>query len=138
MRARLPNKSKPDSYTESCGVDVAGGWRERNVWYPGRPAWTAPKGVTVAILKKATLNAQESAEAIVPETGRAEVMQSGVAGGRRTAWRKQKTLETAAACKGMARNAKSIQERRVRSDRKLEKRKSGSRNSWKRFCSEIT
>ena len=88
--------------------------------------------------KKATLNAQESAEAIVPELGRAEVMQSGVTGERRTAWREQKTPKAAAACKGIARNAKSMQERRVLPDRKLEKRESGSRDSWKRFCSGIT
>ena len=49
MRVRLLNKSKPDSYTESCVVNVAGRWRERNVWYPGRPARNALKGVTVAI-----------------------------------------------------------------------------------------
>ena len=49
MRVRLLDKSKPDSYTESCGVDVAGEWRERNVWYPGRPVRNALKGVTVAI-----------------------------------------------------------------------------------------
>ena len=89
-------------------------------------------------IRKATLNAQESAEAIVPEVGRAEVMQFGVTRERRTAWRKQKTLETAAACKGIARNAKSMQERRVLPDRKLEKRKSGSRNSWRESCSETT
>ena len=35
--------------------------------------------------RKATLNAQESAEAIVPGMGRAEVMQSGITGERRTA-----------------------------------------------------
>ena len=49
MRVRLLYKPKPNSYTESCGIDVAGGWRERNVWYPGRSAWDAPKGVTVVI-----------------------------------------------------------------------------------------
>ena len=52
MRVRLLNKSKPDSYTESCGVNVAGRWRERNVWYPGRSARNAPKGVTTAIKGK--------------------------------------------------------------------------------------
>ena len=36
-------------------------------------------------IRKATLNAQESAEAIVPGMGRAEVMQAGVTGERRTA-----------------------------------------------------
>jgi hypothetical protein len=36
LRVSLPYKVKPDSYTESGGIDVADGWRERNVWYPGR------------------------------------------------------------------------------------------------------
>ena len=36
MRVSLLNKMKPDSYTESCMVDVADMWRERNVWYQGR------------------------------------------------------------------------------------------------------
>ena len=31
MRVSLPVKMKPDSYTESCAVDAADGWRERNV-----------------------------------------------------------------------------------------------------------
>ena len=52
MRVRLPNKPKPNSYTESCGIDVAGRWRERNVWYPGRSVWNALKGVTAAIQGK--------------------------------------------------------------------------------------
>ena len=47
MRVSLHNKMKPDSYTESCAVDTADGWRERNVWYPGRPVWYALKRVTV-------------------------------------------------------------------------------------------
>jgi hypothetical protein len=46
MRVRLLHKLKPNSYTESCMIDVADGWRERNVWYPGRSAWYALKGVT--------------------------------------------------------------------------------------------
>ena len=49
MRVRLPGKPKPKSYTESCGIDVAGRWRERNVWYPGRPARQALRGVTAVI-----------------------------------------------------------------------------------------
>ncbi|NDV70452.1 arginase [Dysgonomonas sp. 25] len=36
MRVRLLHKLKPNNYTESCMVYVADGWRERNVWYPGR------------------------------------------------------------------------------------------------------
>ena len=47
MRVSLPNKMKPDSYTESCTVDAADGWRERNVWYPGRSVRKALKRVTV-------------------------------------------------------------------------------------------
>lgn len=37
MRVRLPYKPKPDSYTESCAVVMAGGWRERACEYPGIP-----------------------------------------------------------------------------------------------------
>ena len=65
MRVRLHIKLKPDNYTESCMVDVADGWRERNVWYPGRPAWNAPEGVTTVQGNKAVLNVQKSAEVIV-------------------------------------------------------------------------
>ncbi|KAI4449900.1 hypothetical protein C823_004433 [Eubacterium plexicaudatum ASF492] len=36
MRVRLQYKPKPSNYTESCMIDVADGWIERNVWYPGR------------------------------------------------------------------------------------------------------
>ena len=47
VRVRLLNKPKPNNYTESCGINVAGGWRERNVWYPGRSVRNALRGVTV-------------------------------------------------------------------------------------------
>ena len=47
MRVRLQDKPKPNSYTESYGIDVADRWRERNVWYPGRSVRNAPKGVTI-------------------------------------------------------------------------------------------
>ena len=46
MRVSLHNKTKPNNYTESCMIDVADGWRERNVWYLGRSVWNALKGVT--------------------------------------------------------------------------------------------
>ena len=65
MRVRLLFKPKPNNYTESCGINVAGRWRERNVWYPGRSAWNASKGVTAAQGNEAALNVQKSAEAIV-------------------------------------------------------------------------
>lgn len=65
MRVRLQNKPKPNNYTESCMVDVADVWRERNVWYPGRSAWNAPKGATTVQGNKAVLNVQKSAEVIV-------------------------------------------------------------------------
>ena len=29
MRVRLQNKPKPNNYTESCGINMAGGWGER-------------------------------------------------------------------------------------------------------------
>ena len=48
MRVSLHLKMKPDSYTESCAVNAADGWRERNVWYPGRSVRNALKGVTIA------------------------------------------------------------------------------------------
>ena len=48
MRVSLHAKIKPNSYTESCAVNAADRWRERNVWYPGRPVRNAPKGVTIA------------------------------------------------------------------------------------------
>ena len=48
MRVRLRNKLKPNNYTESCGINVADRWRERNVWYPGRSVRYALKEVTIA------------------------------------------------------------------------------------------
>ena len=48
MRVRLRNKLKPNNYTESCGINVADRWRERNVWYPGRSVRYALKEVTTA------------------------------------------------------------------------------------------
>ena len=44
----MPSKLKPNNYTESCMVNVADGWRERNVWYPGRSVQYALKEVTTA------------------------------------------------------------------------------------------
>ena len=65
MRVRLLNKSKPNNYTESCMINEADGWRGRNVWYLGRSARNAPKGVTTAQGNEAVLNMQKSAEVIV-------------------------------------------------------------------------
>lgn len=67
MRVRLLYKPKPDNYTESCMVNVTDGWRERNVWYPGRPVRNALREVITAQGNEAVLNAQESAEVIVAE-----------------------------------------------------------------------
>ena len=44
---------------------MADGWRERNVWYPGRPVRNALKEVTTVQGNEAVLNVQESAEVIV-------------------------------------------------------------------------
>ena len=49
MRVRLQDKSKPNNYTESCMVNVADRWRERNVWYPGRSVRNVPKGITTIV-----------------------------------------------------------------------------------------
>ena len=101
-------------------INVAGRWRERNVRYPGRSARNARRS-NRGNKRKAALNAQKSAEAIVPQKkneGRAEPIQPGVTGERRTAWRKQKTLGTAAARKEIARNAKGTRERGVLFNRK--------------------
>ena len=68
MRVRLPIKPKPNNYTESCGINVADRWSERNVWYPGRSAWNTLKRVTTAQGNEAVLNMQKSAEVIVAET----------------------------------------------------------------------
>ena len=67
MRVRLLFKLKPNNYTESCMVNVADRWRERNVWYPGRPVRNALREVTTAQGNEAVLNAQESAEVIAAE-----------------------------------------------------------------------
>lgn len=48
MRVRLRRKPKPDSYTESCMINVADGWREGNVWYLGRSVRHALRRVTIA------------------------------------------------------------------------------------------
>ena len=65
MRVRLQIKSKPNNCTESRGINVADGWRERNVWYPGRPVRNALKEVTTVQGNEAVLSVQESAEVIV-------------------------------------------------------------------------
>ncbi|MFR4784884.1 MAG: hypothetical protein ACLUAR_20155 [Pilosibacter sp.] len=70
MRVRLLYKPKPDNYTESCMVNVADRWRERNVWYPGRSVRNALKEDNHCM--KAMLNVQKSAEVIVAERRRTE------------------------------------------------------------------
>ena len=65
MRVRLRNKPKPNNCTESRGINVADRWRERNVWYPGRPVRNALREVTTAQGNEAVLNIQKSAEVIV-------------------------------------------------------------------------
>ena len=67
MRVRLPHKSKPNNYTESCMINEADGWRGRNVWYPGRSVWNALKGATTVQGNEAVLSTQKSAEVIVTE-----------------------------------------------------------------------
>ena len=49
MRVRLPLKSKPNNYTESCMINEADIWRGRNVWDLGRSVRNALKGATIAV-----------------------------------------------------------------------------------------
>ena len=70
MRVRLQYKSKPNNCTESRGINVADGWRERNVWYPGRPVRNALKEVTTVQGNEAVLSVQESAEVIVSQSAK--------------------------------------------------------------------
>ena len=63
MRVSLPHKMKPDSYTESCTVDAADRWRERNVWYPGEIC--AECSERNKHYREMVLSAQKSAEVIV-------------------------------------------------------------------------
>lgn len=35
VRVRLLNKPKPNNYTESCGINVAGGWEGKKRVVPG-------------------------------------------------------------------------------------------------------
>ena len=82
MRVRLQSKPKPDNYTESCMVNAAGGWGERNVWvsaplrsvqgkrpldvlHPGEVCAACPEKDNHC--RETVLNAQKSAEAIVAE-----------------------------------------------------------------------
>ena len=48
LRIRLHFKLKSNNYSELAVVNVADGWRERNVWYPGRSVRYASKEVTTA------------------------------------------------------------------------------------------
>ena len=48
MRIRLPHKSKSNSYTESCAIDMADRWRERTCEYPRRSVRYALKEVSIA------------------------------------------------------------------------------------------
>ena len=66
MRVRLPYKPKPNSYTESCGINVAGRWRERNVSVPGEICMERSERSNRGHIRKTALNMQKSAEAIVP------------------------------------------------------------------------
>jgi len=65
MRVRLPYKSKPCNYTESCGIDEAGRWRKRNVSVPGEIC--AGRSERSNRHHEMTLSVQKSAEAIVAE-----------------------------------------------------------------------
>ena len=82
MRVRLHHKLKPNNYTESCMVNVADRWRERNVCvfaplrsvqnkhpldalHPGEVCTICPERDNH--YRKIVLNVQKSAEVIVVE-----------------------------------------------------------------------
>ena len=67
MRVRLLSKPKPNNYTESCMINETDRWRERNVWFSGRPVRNALREVITAQGNEAVLNAQESAEVTAAE-----------------------------------------------------------------------
>ena len=48
LATSVTKKLDHNNYTESCMVNVTDGWRERNVWYPGRSVRNALKEVTIA------------------------------------------------------------------------------------------
>ncbi len=108
-RVKLPNKPKPDNYTESCVINVADGWRERNVWYPGRSARKAPKGVTTEQGNEAVLSVQKSAEVIVAARRRTEStgVSSTTEKGGMDGW-VQKTSKQVAAHREIVRNMKGM------------------------------
>ncbi len=66
MRVRLQDKLKPNNYTESCMVNVADRWRERNVWYPGRSRQRMELHQQMHKKSVVTTNDEKSAEVIVP------------------------------------------------------------------------
>jgi len=67
MRVSLLYKIKPNNYTESFVIDEVDGWRERNVWYPGRSVRHVLKETTTVQGDKAVVNVQKSAVVIVAE-----------------------------------------------------------------------
>ena len=106
MRVRLLSKSKPNNYTESCIVNVADGWRERNVWYPGRSVRYASKEVTTA---KSSAERTEVSRGHSSPSGGQRTESTGVSSitekGEMSTW-VQKTRK--AAYREIARNAKGM------------------------------
>ena len=105
MRVRLLVKPKPNNYTESCGINVADGWRERNVWYPGRSAWHALKGVTTAQsgAERAEVSRGHSSLEVKDRINRSLKYDTE----RRNEQWMQKTIQKAA-CKEIVRNTKGM------------------------------
>ena len=110
MRVRLPHKLKPNNYTESCMVNVADRWRERNVCvfaplrsvqnkhpldalHPGEVCAECPERDNH--YREVVLNVQKSAEVIVAERRRTEsigVLSTTGKGGKNIGCRKQRKL----------------------------------------------
>ena len=110
MRVRLLYKPKPENYTESCMVNVADRWRERNVCvfaplrsvqnkhpldalHPGEVCMICPERDNH--YREIMLNVQKSAEVIVAERQRTEsigVLSTTGKGGKNIGCRKQRKL----------------------------------------------
>ena len=110
MRVRLHHKLKPNNYTESCMVNVADRWRERNVCvfaplrsvqnkhpldalHPGEVCTICPERDNH--YREIMLNIQKSAEVIVAERQRTEsigVLSTTGKGGKNIGCRKQRKL----------------------------------------------
>ena len=136
MRVRLPFKSKPDNYTESCMIDEADRWRGRNVWYLGRSVRYALKEATItkSNAERTEVSRGHSSREVKDRISRSLEYDRE----RRNDCIWQKTWKTMAVRKEIMRNMKGMRKRAGHSIGYGKKETVHSRNSWKRYCIKIT